>query len=52
MHLGKIFSSNYDAGHGYERRRKKKRKDGKLLQEKLSTSLLLLEITPEKTLLL
>ncbi|MDH5712480.1 MAG: hypothetical protein OEY83_00880 [Candidatus Bathyarchaeota archaeon] len=34
MHLEKNFSSNYDAGHGYERRRKKKRKDGKLLQEK------------------
>ena len=34
MHLEKIFSSDYDAGHGDERRRKEKRKEGKLLQEK------------------
>ncbi len=34
MHLEKIFSSDYDAGHGHERRRKKKGKEGKLPQEK------------------
>ncbi|MDH5754585.1 MAG: hypothetical protein OEY95_05225 [Candidatus Bathyarchaeota archaeon] len=34
MHLEKNLSSHYDAGHSHERRRKKKRKEGKLPQEK------------------
>ena len=34
VHLEKNLSSGYDAGQGHERRRKKKRKEGKLPQEK------------------
>ena len=34
MHLEKNLSSDYNAGHGHERRRKKKGKEEKLLREK------------------
>lgn len=52
MRLEKNLSSDYDAGHGHERRTKKRERKENSLKRRLSSSLHLLEITPEKTLLL